>query len=301
MMSLLVVGSIAYDSIQTDSGSVENALGGSAIHFSAASSFFVPTGIVGVVGEDFQKDELKFLIERNVDISGIVTERGKTFRWSGRYHADMNERDTLNTELNVFEHFRPEIPDSYKDAEYLFLANINPELQLEVFEQVHNPAFAALDTMNFWIEGSRSELLSVLKKVDAVILNDTEAQQFTGEHNLAKAAKAIGLHGPKIVVIKKGENGSILYHNDSFFVLPAFLLESVIDPTGAGDSFAGGFMGYLAQQKKISNGTLRLAMAYGTCIASFCCEGFGTHRLAAMEKEETAERLAAFQKLVNFS
>ncbi|KPK87449.1 sugar kinase [bacterium SM23_31] len=299
-MSLLVVGSIAYDSIQTDSGSVENVLGGSAIHFSAASSFFAPTGIVGVVGEDFRKDELKFLIERNVDVSGIVTESGRTFRWSGRYHADMNERDTLSTELNVFEHFKPRIPESYKDSEYIFLANINPGLQLEVLRQVHNPRFAALDTMNFWIEGSRSELLAVLKKVDAVILNDTEAQQFCGEHNLVKAAKAMALHGPRIVVIKKGEHGSILFHDSSFFVLPAFLLESVIDPTGAGDSFAGGFIGYLAQQKKLDNGTLRQAVAYGTCMASFCCEGFGTDRLAAVDKEDYTGRFIEFQKLVNF-
>ena len=215
-MTLLVVGSIAYDSIETPTGSVKDALGGSAIHFSAASSLYVQTRIVGVVGEDFNTDDLRFLSARNADTSGIVSENGRTFRWSGRYHENMNNRDSLSTELNVFEHFQPNIPESFKNSEYIFLANIHPKLQLDVLEQVTNPAFVALDTMDFWIEGKRPELEKILSKVDAVILNDSEALQFSGALNYPKAARTISKFGPKIVIIKKGEHGAILYHEGTF-------------------------------------------------------------------------------------
>ncbi|MFC1513585.1 PfkB family carbohydrate kinase [candidate division KSB1 bacterium] len=299
-MSLLVVGSIAFDTIETESGRIEKALGGSAVHFSSSSSFFSQTRLVGVVGEDFDLSLLDFLKERGTDLGGIETQPGKTFHWSGKYHTNMNERDTLVTELNVFENFNPNIPETFKESEFIFLANIDPSLQLNVLEQVKNPSFTALDTMNFWIEGSRPVLMEVLKKVDAVILNDTEAQQFSEEYNIAKAAKFIVEHGPRIVVIKKGEHGSMLYYDGEFFVLPAFVLENVFDPTGAGDSFAGGFVGFLAKQQKITRDTLRSAMAYGTCVASFCCEEFGVEKLAKLDKKEISNRFDEFRKIVEF-
>ncbi len=298
-MTLLVVGSIAYDSIETPSGSVQDALGGSAIHFSAASSLYVQTRIVGVVGEDFNMDDLNFLSERNADTSGIVSENGETFRWSGRYHENMNTRDSLSTELNVFEHFQPNIPESFKDSGYIFLANIHPKLQLDVLDQITNPAFVALDTMNFWIEGNRQELEKVLSKVDAVILNDSEALQFSGELNYPKAARTISQFGPKIVIIKKGEHGALLYNEGAFFALPAYILDNVTDPTGAGDSFAGGFMGYLARQNNFKNGAIRSGMVNGTCTASFCCEDFGIKRLSSVRKNDMDIRLREFRELVD--
>lgn len=299
-MSLLVVGSIAYDTIETDSAKAVDTLGGSAIYFSAASSFFTPTRIVGVVGEDFDMDGLEFLKERNTDLGGIVTEKGKTFRWSGKYRANMNDRDTISTDLNVFEHFRPAIPDTFRDSDYLFLANIHPQLQMEVLNQVNKPAFTALDTMNFWIDGNRDELVEVLKKVDAVVLNDSEARDFTGQQMITRAAVAISEIGPSTVVIKKGEHGVILFHEGDFFALPAFLLRSVHDPTGAGDSFAGGFMGYIAQHDKVDGDSLRQGLAYGTCVASYNCEEFGTKKLAEISKENIEERLNEFRQMVNF-
>jgi len=298
-MSLLVVGSIAYDSIHTPAGSVENVLGGSATHFASASSFFTPTRIVGVVGEDFDRNELGYLKERDADLRGIYTEKGKTFRWEGKYHLNMNARDTLKTELNVFENFTPRIVDSFRNSRYIFLANIHPGLQLDVLEQINQPQFTALDTMNFWIEGCRPSLEKVLAKVDCVILNDSEAQDFSGEYNLIRAAHYVARTGPKIVIIKKGEHGALMYYDSAFFALPAFLLERVVDPTGAGDSFAGGFMGYLAQQDNLKPETLRLAIAYGTCMASFCCEQFGAGRLKNLRKEEIAVRFSRFRKLIS--
>jgi len=298
-MSLLVVGSLAFDTIETPHGSGRDVLGGSAVHFSAASSFFAQTQLVGVVGEDFDMKHLDFLKERNADLGGVSIEHGKTFRWSGSYHENMNDRDTLSTDLNVFEHFRPRIPEEFRDSEFLFLANINPDLQIEVLSQVSNPAFIALDTMNFWIEGCRPALEQVLNKVDCVILNDSEAKDFSGESNLANAAKAVAGFGPEFVIIKKGEHGSMLYHDGSFFLLPAFLLESVTDPTGAGDSFAGGFMGYIARQGSADPETIRTAMAYGTCMASFCCEDFGSGRFIGLTTEEIDARFETFKKMIS--
>ncbi|MFC1728718.1 PfkB family carbohydrate kinase [candidate division KSB1 bacterium] len=298
-MSLLVVGSIAFDTILTPAGEGKDVLGGSAVHFTASSSFYTPTRVVGVVGEDFDHGLLQFLRDRNADLGGIYTERGKTFRWTGRYHKNMNERDSLATELNVFENFRPNIPESYRDSEYIFLANINPDLQSEVLDQVRRPVFTALDTMNFWIDGSREILEKVLARVDCVFLNDTEIQEFSGEHNLARAAKIVSDMGPDTIIIKKGEHGALMYHDSSFFVLPAYILESVIDPTGAGDSFAGGFMGYIAQRKDVSDSSLRNALAYGTCMASFCCEDFGSGRFKTLHKEEIELRVNDFKQLIS--
>jgi sugar/nucleoside kinase (ribokinase family) len=297
-MQVLVVGSVAYDTIETPQQKVERILGGSAIHFSAASSLFVPTRIVAVVGEDFRWDDVALLRERGVDTGGISVERGKTFYWSGRYHKNMNVRDTLATELNVFERFSPKIPEGFRDSPYLFLANINPSLQLDVLKQVENPVFTALDTMNFWIEGSRSELVSVLKRVDAVIVNDSEAVEFTGESTIPAAAKAITAYGPRFVIIKKGEHGCLLYGDDGYGALPAYILESVVDPTGAGDSFAGGFIGYIARSERINAQTLRTAAAYGTCAASFCCEDFGTNRLTRCTIQQITERFEAYKQLI---
>ncbi len=297
-MTLLVVGSIGYDSIETPLGSITDTLGGSSIHFSAASSLFTETRIVSVVGDDFNEDELRFLVDRSTDISGVVTESGKTFRWSGRYHENMNDRDTLSTELNVFEHFKPDIPDSFKDSKFIFLANTHPNLQLDVLDQIANPEFVAMDTMNFWIEGNRSELETVLKRVDAVILNDSEALEFSGEMTYPRAARSIAKFGPKFVIIKKGEHGALLYHDGSYFVLPAYILESVADSTGAGDSFAGGFMGYLAQQGSTENSSVRLGMAYGTCTASFCCEDFSTKRLASVTENDIKNRFRLYKQLI---
>jgi sugar/nucleoside kinase (ribokinase family) len=295
-MSLLVVGSIAYDSVITPFGEVDEALGGSAIHFSAASSLFTETKIVGVVGEDYDLEALDFLKKRGVDLSGIAVEEGKTFRWKGRYHKDLNIRDTLATELNVFASFKPEIPDSFKNSKYLFLANIHPELQLQVLEQVEKPKLTALDTMNFWIDDFRSSLEKVLAKVDIVILNDSEIMDFTDEQNLVKAAKRITEMGPQIVIMKKGEHGSILYHENEFFILPAYLLETVTDPTGAGDSFAGGFMGYIANKDKIDSKTLKRAMAYGTCTAAFLCEDFGMNSLKNLTLDQLEERVKEYKQ-----
>ena len=297
-MHVLVVGSIAYDTIETPKQKVERILGGSAIHFSAASSLFVPTRIVGVVGEDFRQEDLEFLTARGVDISGIVTEKGKTFHWSGRYHTNMNYRDTNLTELNVFKDFSPRIPKAFQDSQYLFLANINPLLQLDVLNQVNQPIFTALDTMNFWIAGSRSELTAVLKKVNAVILNDSEAIEFTGEENIPSAAKAITRFGPRYVIIKKGEHGCLLYGDNEYCALPAYILETVTDPTGAGDSFAGGFMGFIAQSQCIEMQTLRKASAYGTCAASFNCEDFGTRRLAHCTINQLNDRFEQYKQLI---
>ncbi|MCP4724875.1 MAG: sugar kinase, partial [bacterium] len=285
-----------YDSVITPFGEVEDALGGSAVHFSAASSLFTETKIVGVVGEDYKMEELDFLKKRGTDLSGISVEKGKTFRWKGRYHKNMNIRDTLSTELNVFASFEPEIPDSLRSSEYLFLANIHPELQLKVLEQVEKPKLTALDTMNFWIDDFRSSLEKVLAKVDIVVMNDSEVMDFTGEQNLVTAAKRITERGPRIVIIKKGEHGSILFHENEFFILPAYLIETVIDPTGAGDSFAGGFMGYIAKKDKIDSKTLKRAMAYGTCTASFLCEAFGMRALKNLSMDDLEERLKSFKQ-----
>ena len=259
-MSLLVVGSIAYDTIETPTTKVEDSLGGSALYFSAAASLFSPVNVVGVVGSDFDASKISFLKKRGVNLDGLYMESGKTFRWGGRYFDDMNRRETLFTYLNVFERFQPVIPEHYKKSEFVFLANIDPELQLDVLNQINNPKLIVLDTMNFWISGKRKELEEVLKVVDIIVLNDEEAKELTGEMGLIKATKAIPAMGPKSVIVKKGEHGAMLYHENEFFFVPAFPLDSVVDPTGAGDSFAGGFMGYLAKTGQIDQATLKKAM-----------------------------------------
>jgi len=298
-MSVLVVGSVAYDSVETPTAKVEDALGGSAMFFSAAASFFAPVRLVAVVGDDFG-DELAFLEQRGIDLRGLIREKGKTFRWGGRYLQNMNDRETLYTHLNVFETFNPVIPKEYQDSEYVFLANIVPELQYRVVEQVKKPKLVVMDTMNFWISGSRPALKKTLGVVDVLVINDSEARQLAQEDNLFQAARIIRGFGPKILVIKKGEHGALLIHEDSYFFLPAYPVESLKDPTGAGDTFAGGFVGYLAMTDEITDANLRRAVVFGSVMASFLVEDFSVDRLLTLSKNEIAERITQFREMTKF-
>ena len=261
-MSVLVVGSVALDTIENRFGKVDDSPGGSALYFSSAASLFAPVNVVGVVGSDFDFSIVEFLKKRNVDINGIYVEEGKTFRWGGKYHPDINKRDTTFTDLNVFQNFKPAIPDSYKNSEYVFLANIAPELQLQVVDQISKPKLVVLDTMNFWISSQKDKVEVVIKRSDIIILNDEETREFTENPNLLEAGKEILELGPKYLIIKKGEHGAVLVGKDSFFTVPAFPVDIVKDPTGAGDSFAGGFVGYLAKEQNLNQSTLRKAVVY---------------------------------------
>ncbi|MGD9899789.1 MAG: PfkB family carbohydrate kinase [Calditrichaceae bacterium] len=299
-MSILVVGSIAFDTVETPHGTANDSLGGSALYFSAAASFFSNVNVVGVVGSDFDMSRISFLKKRNVNFEGLYVESGETFRWGGRYHQDMNRRDTLYTYLNVFEDFQPRIPAQYKDAEYVFLANIDPELQYQVLEQINKPKLVVLDTMNFWISGKRKILEEVIKKCDIIILNDEETRELTDELNLIKAVRKIKDMGPKTLVIKKGEHGALLYNDDKFFFTPAYPIEKVIDPTGAGDSFAGGFLGYIAKSGNHSDETLRKALIYGSSIASYNVEDFSFKSLISLTQEQLDYRYGEFESLTRF-
>ena len=299
-MSILVVGSVAFDSVETPFGKANEALGGSAIYFSAAASYFAPVRLVAVVGEDFSKNKLDFLTKKNVDLHGLVVERGKTFRWGGEYGSDLNTRETLYTHLNVFENFKPVIPKEYRNTEFLFLANIAPELQLDVLKQIDSPKLVALDTMNYWIEGSLPALLKTLSEVDVLIINDSEVRQLAQEPNLVKAAKRINEMGPKIIIIKKGEHGALMIAEASFFWAPAYPLEFIYDPTGAGDTFAGGFVGYLAKSRDLSKENLRRAVIFGSTMASFCVEKFSLERLRNLTEDEIRHRFNEFSTMTNF-
>jgi len=296
-MSILVVGSIAYDTIETPTQKMDDALGGSTMYFSAAASLFTDVNVVGVIGTDFKKGDMAFLEERNVNFDGLSVEEGKTFRWGGRYAKNMNMRDTLFTDLNVFETFKPKIPEQYKKCEYVFLANIDPELQLQVLDQIDNPKLVILDTMNLWIDIKLDHLKQIVAKSDIVIINDEEIKQFTEEENLVAAAKRLVAMGPSKIVIKRGEYGALLYSNDEFFFAPAFPLETVIDPTGAGDTFAGGFVGYIASQDNTDETTLRNAVLHGSTTASFTVEDFGMACLKDMTKEKLSDRFSKFKKM----
>lgn len=299
-MSLLVVGSVAFDSVKTPFGEVKEVLGGSATYFSASASFFVPVSLVAVVGEDFPSDTLDFLRSRQVQLEGLEQRPGKTFRWTGEYGFQLNEARTLDTQLNVFQEFRPVLPESYKKASYVFLANIDPELQIEVLKQVERPKMVAADTMNFWIEGKRDALLQTLKKVDILVINDGEARELAREVNLVKAAKAILSFGPKTVIIKRGENGALMFNGRAVFAAPAFPLETVFDPTGAGDSFAGGVVGYLAKNGSLTDASIRQAVIYGSVMASFNVESFSLDRLKTLQPEEIETRYRSFRDLTHF-
>lgn len=299
-MSVLVVGSIAYDSVETPWGSVKDSPGGSALYFSAAASMFCPVNVVGVVGSDFDMSKISFLKKRGVNFDGIYIESGETFRWGGRYRTDLNMRDTLYTLLNVFENFQPKIPSHYKKAEYVFLANIDPELQLQVLDQIDKPKLIILDTMNFWISGKRKHLDEVIKRCDIILLNDQESREISGQPNIIKAARMISELGPNVVIIKKGEHGAMLYHDNRYFFAPAYPLEKVVDPTGAGDSFAGGFVGYVAKFGKIDDEVLRKGVIYGSTIASFNVEDFSFNRLINLKKEDLEKRIKKFKELTCF-
>ena len=299
-MSIVVVGTVAFDTVETPFGRGENVLGGSATYFSTSASFFSDVSLVAVVGEDFPAEHVQFLQSRNIDTAGLQRIPGKTFHWTGRYGYDLNEAQTLDTQLNVLTEFKPDLPASYRDAEYLFLANIDPDLQLEVMAQVHRPKLVACDTMNFWISSKPEALRKVLQKVDIVVINEGEARQFTGESNLIKAARAIIALGCKRLVVKRGEYGVLMFTADSVFAAPAYPLEEVFDPTGAGDTFAGGFMGYLANTGDLSEEGIRQAIVFGSVMASFNVEDFSLNRLRTLEYKEIDERYRSFKAMTHF-
>lgn len=301
-MSVLVVGSVALDTIETPFKKVEDAPGGSAIYISLSARYFIsPVRIVGVVGDDFPNEIVKLLKERDIDIEGLqFIKNGKTFRWHGRYHYDMNMRDTLETKLNVFASFDPIIPSSYRGSKYVCLGNIDPVLQRRVLEQIEKPKLVVADTMNFWIEGKYNELLETLKLVDVLIVNDAEARQLADEPNLIKAGKKIMNMGPDILVIKKGEHGALLMTDNTLFSAPAYPLEFIQDPTGAGDTFAGGFIGWLAKTGELTEENLKKAVIYGSALASFCVEEFSINGIKNLTQEKIRERLLAFKELTKF-
>lgn len=301
-MSLLVIGSLALDTIETPFGKAENVLGGSAVYIATAASYFAPpVRLVGVVGSDFPKAHLEFLESHDIDLEGLqIIPNGKTFRWGGRYRYDLNVRDTLFTELNVFEHFDPIIPDGYRKSTYVCLGNIDPVLQEHVLQQIVRPRLVVGDTMNFWIERKRSDLQRTLSLIDVLILNDSEARLLAQDPNLIGAGKKIMAMGPNIVIIKKGEHGALLVTESTFFSAPAFPMETINDPTGAGDAFAGGFIGWIAKTDDVSEENLKRAVIYGSTMASFCVEKFSVDRLKELTYLEIQDRFRAFRELSRF-
>jgi sugar/nucleoside kinase (ribokinase family) len=299
-MSILVVGSVALDTVRTPFGRAEEVLGGSATYFAAAASFFAEVRLVAVVGEDFPERHLDFLRGRRVDLRGLQRVPGRTFRWAGEYGFDLNQARTLETQLNVFADFVPRIPEAYRDSEVVFLANIDPDLQRQVLGQVRRPALVAADTMNYWISSKAESLRQTLGMVDALLINDAETRQLAGEPNLVQAARKILAWGPRSLVIKRGEYGALMLHNGDWFAAPALPLEDVRDPTGAGDSFAGGFMGYLANTMNFGDGSVRKAMIMGSVMASFNVEAFSLDRLRTLTYEEIEARYRAFRQLAHF-
>ena len=303
MSKLVIVGTVAFDAVETPFGKTDKILGGSASYIGlSASHFDVDSAIVSVVGGDFPQDYLDLFSKRSIDISSIeMIKEGKTFFWSGRYHNDMNTRDTLATELNVLEDFQPIVPESYKEAKVLVLGNLHPIVQSSVLDQMKDAStLVILDTMNFWMDNTLVDLLDVIKRVDVITINDEEARQLTGEYSLVAAAKKIHTMGPDYVVIKKGEHGALLFNGTNIFSAPALPLESVFDPTGAGDTFAGGFAGFLAQTENITFENMKKAVVYGSTLASFCVEKFGTERLESLKPDEVRSRLKAFKALTQF-
>ena len=303
MNKLLIVGTVAFDAIETPFGKTDKILGGAGTFIGlSASHFNLKSAIVSVVGDDFPQEYLDLLTSRNIDISGLeVVKGGKTFFWSGRYHNDMNSRDTLATELNVLADFNPIVPESFKDADVVMLGNLHPIVQTGVLNQMkQKPKLVVLDTMNFWMDCALSDLLDVIKRVDVITINDEEARQLSGEYSLVKAAAKIHALGPKYVVIKKGEHGALIFHGEHIFFAPALPLADVFDPTGAGDTFAGGFAGFITQQGDISFETMKTAIIQGSNLASFCVEKFGTERMLELNKEEVSQRLKQFKALTQF-
>lgn len=303
MNKLLIVGTVAFDAIETPFGKTDKILGGAATYIGLSASFFnVQSAIVSVVGDDFPQEYLDLLTSRNIDISGLeVIKGGKTFFWSGLYHNDLNSRDTLATELNVLADFQPRVPQEYANADIVMLGNLHPLVQSSVLDQIDvQPKLVVLDTMNFWMDCALPELLDVIKRVDVITINDEEARQLSGEYSLVKAAAKIQMMGPKYVVIKKGEHGALLFHKKDVFFAPALPLEEVFDPTGAGDTFAGGFAGFLTQSENISFENMKNAIIQGSNLASFCVEKFGTERMVDLDKKEVVFRLQQFKSLTQF-
>ncbi|MCB0458745.1 MAG: PfkB family carbohydrate kinase [Flavobacteriaceae bacterium] len=303
MSKLLIVGTVAFDAIETPFGKTDKILGGAATFIGlAASQFGVKSAIVSVVGDDFPQGYLEMLQHKDIDTSGIeVVKGGKTFFWKGKYHNDLNTRDTLVTELNVLADFKPKVPEDFKNCDFLMLGNLHPTIQMDVIKQIPNrPKLVVLDTMNFWMNNTWDELIEVLKKIDVITINDEEARQLSGEYSLVKAAQRISEFGPKYVVIKKGEHGALLFHKENIFFAPALPLEEVFDPTGAGDTFAGGFIGYLAKTKDISFENMKNAVIFGSNLASFSVEKFGTRRMEYLTKDEIYNRLRQFKQLTQF-
>lgn len=303
MNKLVIVGTVAFDAIETPFGKTDKILGGAATFIGlAASQFDIDSSVVSIIGGDFPQEYLDLLAHKNIDISGVeIVKEGKTFFWSGKYHNDMNTRDTLTTELNVLADFNPIVPEDYKDADYVMLGNLHPLVQLGVLEQMsQKPKLVVLDTMNFWMDCALEELHKVIKKVDVITINDEEARQLTGEYSLVVAARKIHEMGPKYVVIKKGEHGALLFHNGNVFYAPALPLEEVFDPTGAGDTFAGGFIGYLAKTDNVSFENMKNAVIFGSALASFCVEKFGTDRMKNLKDSEVHQRLQQFKNLTQF-
>ncbi|MGD2045151.1 MAG: PfkB family carbohydrate kinase [Gemmatimonadota bacterium] len=299
-MSILCVGSVALDSVETPFGKADRVVGGSAVYFTAAASLFSSVRVVGVVGGDYPLGELDFLRERGADLSGIEQREGESFFWAGKYHFDLNTRDTLETKLGVFADFEPKIPEEFRSARYVFLGNIDPVLQHDVLDQVESPDVVACDTMNFWIEGSREALLDLLGRVRILIVNDEEVRELADEANLLKAARWVQERGPEIVVVKKGEHGAILFADDWLFFVPGFPLEEVYDPTGAGDAFAGGFVGYLANRDSLDPSDLRRAMVYGSVMGSFAVERFSVNRLVELPFADVEQRMVSFRDITAF-
>jgi sugar/nucleoside kinase (ribokinase family) len=300
MSSVLVVGSVALDSVETPFGKAEEVLGGSATFFSASASLLAPVQLVGIIGSDYPVERLEKLAARGVDLAGLERAEGESFHWRGRYRHDLNSAETIETRLGVFSHFRPKIPEQFRNAPFVFLGNIDPRLQLEVLQQVSKPRLVACDTMNFWIESRRSDILALLSRVDILTLNDAEARQLTEQVNLVKAARWIMQHGPKHVIIKKGEHGAFMFTHSSVFYAPAYPLEEVFDPTGAGDAFAGGFIGYLARTGDLSEPNLKRAVVYGSAMGSFAVERFSITRFLEIGAEDIVKRVREFHRLVAF-
>jgi sugar/nucleoside kinase (ribokinase family) len=302
-MSLLVVGTMAFDAIETPFGKSDRIIGGAATYIAlSASNFITPIKQISIVGGDFPQEEMDFLASRGVQLEGVEVKKDqKSFFWSGKYHLDMNERDTLDTQLNVLADFKPVVPDSYQDCEFVMLGNLVPAIQHSVLKQMKTrPKLVVMDTMNFWMETAMPDLEEVLKHVDVLLVNDSEARQLSAQYSLVKAAKEILKMGPKYLVVKKGEHGALLFHGDQVFVAPALPLEDIFDPTGAGDTFAGGFMGHIAKTKDISFDNMKTAIIVGSAMASFCVEKFGTARLKEISKEQINDRIQQFVELVNF-
>ena len=301
MSSMLVVGSVARDTIHNNQGTHPMVLGGSAVFASLASSFFVSPRMVGIVGTDFPDAEIEMLRRRGVDVSGLEVVDGKSFHWEGRYSPDLTSRESIKTELNVFGDFHPKIPEAFRDTPYVMLGNIHPSLQVEVLEQMRSPKLVIADTMNFWIEGTPKELAQMLGRIDLLVINEEEARLLGGVHNIAQVARKLLAMGPRVVVIKRGEYGALLFEGQRVFSAPAYPVEDVLDPTGAGDTFAGGMLGFLAQHGSADATTLRRAIIYGSALASFCVEGVSVSRLATVTQDELQRRYLEFARLAHFA